>query len=48
MSESVICRHEDADYGRYSMAMLRRIAAAVGHKVRVRFVPDTVRTMEHA
>jgi len=48
MSESVLCRLEDADYDRHSMAMLRRIAAAAGHKVQVRFVPDTVRTMEHA
>jgi len=36
---SVICRLEDADYDGHSMAMLRRIAAAVGHRVEVRFVP---------
>lgn len=47
-SESVICRLEDADYDRHSMAMLRRIAAAVGHKVEVRFVPNKSRTMKHA
>jgi ribosome-binding protein aMBF1 (putative translation factor) len=36
---SVICRLEDADYEGHSMAMLRRIAAAVGKRVEVRFVP---------
>ncbi len=39
-TESVICRLEDAYYDRHSMAMLRRIAAAAGHKVEVRFVAD--------
>lgn len=39
-SESVICRLEGADYDRHSMAMLRRIAAAVGHSVQIRFVPQ--------
>jgi len=36
---SVICRLEDADYEGHSMAMLRRIAAAVGRRVEVRFLP---------
>jgi ribosome-binding protein aMBF1 (putative translation factor) len=36
---SVICRLEDADYEGHSMAMLRRIAEAVGKRVEVRFVP---------
>ena len=36
---SVICRLEDADYDGHSLAMLRRIAAAVGKRVEVRFVP---------
>jgi ribosome-binding protein aMBF1 (putative translation factor) len=36
---SVICRLEDADDEGHSMAMLRRIAAAVGRRVEVRFVP---------
>jgi transcriptional regulator with XRE-family HTH domain len=36
---SVICRLEDADYEGHSMAMLRRIAAAVGQCVQVRFFP---------
>jgi len=35
---SVICRLEDADYAGHSLAMLRRIAAAVGKRVEVRFV----------
>jgi DNA-binding XRE family transcriptional regulator len=35
---SVICRLEDADYDGHSLAMLRRIAAAVGKSVEVRFV----------
>lgn len=47
-TESVISRLEDADYDRHSMAMLRRIAAAVGHKVEVRFVPDVDHTQQHA
>jgi ribosome-binding protein aMBF1 (putative translation factor) len=38
-SESVICRLEDADYDRHSMAMLRRIAAALNKRVEIRFVP---------
>jgi ribosome-binding protein aMBF1 (putative translation factor) len=36
---SVISRLEDADYEGHSMAMLRRIASAVGQRVEVRFVP---------
>ena len=36
---SVICRLEDADYGGHSLAMLRRIAAALKRRVEVRFVP---------
>jgi transcriptional regulator with XRE-family HTH domain len=38
---SVICRLEDADYDGHSLAMLRRVAAAVGKRVEVRFVPAT-------
>lgn len=41
-SASVICRLEDANYEGHSMAMLRRIAAAVGQRVEVRFVPIEV------
>ncbi len=46
-TESVISRLENADYNRHSMAMLRRIAAAVGHKVEVRFVPDEHCALQH-
>ena len=38
-SASVICRLEDADYDGHSLAMLRRIAAALNQRVEVRFVP---------
>jgi DNA-binding XRE family transcriptional regulator len=36
---SVICRLEDADYEGHSLALLRRIAAALGQRVEVRFLP---------
>jgi len=36
---SVICRLEDADYEGHSLAMLRRIAAALETRVEIRFVP---------
>jgi ribosome-binding protein aMBF1 (putative translation factor) len=36
---SVICRLEDADYEGHSMAMLRRIGAALNQRVQIRFVP---------
>ena len=36
---SVICRLEDADYEGHSLAMLRRIAAALEKRVEIRFVP---------
>lgn len=38
---SVICRLEDADYEGHSLAMLRRIAAALGKRVEIRFVSVT-------
>ena len=38
---SVICRLEDADYEGHSLAMLRRIAAALDQRVEIRFVPAT-------
>lgn len=38
-SASVICRLEDADYDGHSMAMLRRIAAALNKRIELRFVP---------
>jgi ribosome-binding protein aMBF1 (putative translation factor) len=36
---SVICRLEDADYEGHSLAMLRRVAAALNRRVEIRFVP---------
>src|SRR4051812_44955371 len=36
---SVISRLEDIDYHGHSLTMLRRIAAAVGQRVQIRFVP---------
>ena len=36
---SVICRLEDADYEGHSLAMLRRIAAALKRRVEIRFMP---------
>ena len=39
-SHSVICRLEDDDYDGHSLRMLRRIAAALGNRVEIRFVPD--------
>lgn len=36
---SVICRLEDADYDGHSLAMLNRIAAALGKRVKIDFVP---------
>src|SRR5438067_939772 len=35
---SVICRLEDADYEGHSLAMLNRIAAALGKRVKIDFV----------
>lgn len=37
-TQSAICRLEDADYEGHSMAMLRRIADALGKRVVVQFV----------
>ena len=36
---SVICRLEDADYEGHSLAMLRRLAEALGKRIEIRFVP---------
>jgi ribosome-binding protein aMBF1 (putative translation factor) len=36
---SVICRLEAADYQGHSLAMLNRIAAALGKRVKIDFVP---------
>ena len=45
---SVICRLEDADYEGHSLAMLRRIAAALDRRVEVRFVPTRKRQLQSA
>ena len=37
---SVICRLEDAEYDGHSLALLRRIAAALNQRVELRFVPS--------
>ncbi len=39
-THSVISRVEDDDYEGHSLALLRRIAAALGKRVEIRFVPD--------
>jgi transcriptional regulator with XRE-family HTH domain len=36
---SVVCRLENADYDGHSLAMLRRIAAALEKRVEIRFLP---------
>jgi len=36
---SVIGRLEDADYEGHSLAMLRRVADALGQRIEIRFVP---------
>ncbi len=38
-SPSVISRLEDANYEGHSLSMLRRIAAALDHRVEIRFLP---------
>ena len=38
-TQSVISRLEDGDYDKHSLAMLERIAAALGRRVEIRFVP---------
>lgn len=40
-SHSAISRLEDDDYEGHSLSMLRRIGAALGQRVEIRFVPDT-------
>jgi len=45
-TQSVISRLEDADYEGHSLAMLRRIAAALKKRVEIRFLP--ARRLQHA
>lgn len=40
-TQSVISQLEDADYEGHSLSMLRKVAAALGRKVELRFVPVT-------
>lgn len=47
-TSSVISRLEDAEYEGHSMAMLRRIADALGMRVEVRFVPEPERDLRQA
>jgi hypothetical protein len=42
-SASVICKLEDADYDGHSLSMLRRIGAAMGQRVEIRFRPISTR-----
>jgi DNA-binding XRE family transcriptional regulator len=39
-SQPAIARLEDADYGARSLAMLRRIAAALNRRLEIRLVPE--------
>jgi len=41
---STICRLENADYEGHSLSMLRRIAAALNHRIKLSFVPLEVST----
>ncbi len=40
-TQSVIARLEDADYEGHSLSMLSRIAAALGRRIELRFVPNS-------
>lgn len=45
---SVICRLEDADYQGHSLAMLRRIAAALDRRIEIYFVRARQRRLQPA
>ena len=45
---SVICRLEDADYEGHSLAMLRRIAAALNRRLEIRFLPARKQRLQPA
>lgn len=47
MHQSVIARLEDADYGRYSVRTLTRIARALGKKVRIEFYACSIPCSAH-
>jgi len=40
-TQSVISRLEDADYNGYSLAMLRKIGAALHQRLQVEFIPES-------
>ena len=42
-TQSVISRLEDADYEGHSLSLLNRIAAALGSRIELRFVPSIPR-----
>ena len=42
-TQSVIARLEDADYEGHSLAMLKRVAAALDQRLEIRFVPAGTR-----
>jgi predicted XRE-type DNA-binding protein len=39
-TQAIVAHMEDPKFGGYSITMLQRIAAALGHRVEVRFVPE--------
>lgn len=39
-TQSAISRLEDADYNRHSLAMLRKVGAALQQRIQVKFVPE--------
>ena len=45
---SAICRLEDADYEGHSLAVLRRVAGALGKRVEIRFVAAAKRSRKIA
>jgi transcriptional regulator with XRE-family HTH domain len=46
--QPVIARLEDADYAGHSLSMLDRIAAALGHRLQIQFVPKGDRDRQSA
>ncbi len=46
--QPVVARLEDADYEGHSLSMLDRIAAALGKRVEIKFVPSNKRNFQSA
>ena len=46
--QPVIARLEDADYAGHSLSMLDRIAAALGQRLQIQFVPTSDRDRQRA